>query len=83
MVIIKFFKGIRLVSELVLKIVVLLYDVMNSDEVREMVVDNLYLFFYVDRVEVDLDFLIDVYDKRVYEKVRENFDRMIKDGEYI
>ena len=83
MAIIKPFKGIRPVSELASKIAALPYDVMNSDEAREMVADNPYSFLHVDRAEVDLDPSIDVHDKRVYEKARENLDRMIKDGEYI
>ena len=83
MAIIKPFKGIRPVSELASKIAALPYDVMNSDEAREMVADNPYSFLHVDRAEVDLEPSIDVHDKRVYEKARENLDRMIKDGEYI
>lgn len=83
MAIIKPFKGIRPVSELASKIAALPYDVMNSDEAREMVADNPYSFLHVDRAEVDLEPSIDVHDKKVYEKARENLDRMIKDGEYI
>ena len=77
------FKGIRPVRELASKIAALPYDVMNSDEARKMVVDNPHSFLHVDRAEVDLDSSIDVHDKRVYEKARENLDKMIDDGEYI
>ena len=77
------FKGIRPVRELASKIAALPYDVMNSDEARKMVVDNSHSFLHVDRAEVDLDPSIDVHDKRVYEKARENLDKMIDDGEYI
>ena len=77
------FKGIRPVRELASKIAALPYDVMNSDEARKMVVDNSHSFLHVDRAEVDLDSSIDVHDKRVYEKARENLDKMIDDGEYI
>lgn len=77
------FKGIRPVRELASKIAALPYDVMNSDEARKMVVDNPHSFLHVDRAEVDLDPSIDVHDKRVYEKARENLDKMIDDGEYI
>ena len=77
------FKGIRPVRELASKIAALPYDVMNSDEARKMVADNPHSFLHVDRAEVDLDSSIDVHDKRVYEKARENLDKMIDKGEYI
>ena len=50
---------------------------MNSDEAREMVKGNPYSFLHVDRAEVDLDPSIDIHDKRVYEKARENLNKMI------
>ena len=83
MAIVKAFKGIRPVKELASKIAALPYDVMNSDEAREMVIGNPYSFLHVDRPEIDLDPSIDIHDPKVYEKARENLDRMIADGEYI
>ena len=82
MAIVRPFKGIRPVKELASKIAALPYDVMNSDEAREMVKGNPHSFLHVDRAEIDLDPSIDIHDKRVYEKARENLDRMISDGEY-
>ena len=82
MAIVKAFKGIRPVKELASKIAALPYDVMNSDEAREMVIGNPYSFLHVDRPEIDLDPSIDIHDPKVYEKARENLDRMITDGEY-
>lgn len=83
MAVVKPFKGIRPVKNLAAQIAALPYDVMNSDEAREMVKGNQYSFLHVDKAEIDLDPSIDVHDKRVYEKARENLDRMITDGEYI
>lgn len=82
-VVVKAFKGIRPVEELASKIAALPYDVMNSEEAREMVKGNLYSFLHVDRAEIDLDPSIDVHDKKVYEKARANLDKMILNGEYI
>ena len=82
MAIVKAFKGIRPIKELASKIAALPYDVMNSDEAREMVVGNPHSFLHVDRPEIDLDKSIDIHDPKVYEKARENLDRMITDGEY-
>ena len=83
MAIVKAFKGIRPVEELASKIAALPYDVMNSEEAREMVKGDKYSFLHVDKPEVDLDPSIDVHDKRVYEKARENLDKKIEDKEYI
>ena len=83
MAIIKAFKGIRPVKELASKIAALPYDVMNSDEAREMVIGNPNSFLHVDRPEIDLDPSIDIHDPKVYEKARENLDKMIKNEDYI
>ena len=83
MAVVKAFKGIRPVKELASKIAALPYDVMNSDEAREMVIGNPHSFLHVDKPEIDLDPSIDIHDQKVYEKARENLDGMITDGEYI
>ncbi len=83
MAVIRPFKAIRPIKELVDRIAALPYDVMDSDEAREMVKDNPYSFLHVDKAEVDLPTDIDVYDDRVYEKAKENLDKMIDDGLYI
>lgn len=77
------FKGIRPIEELASKIAALPYDVMNSEEAREMVEGNPYSFLHIDRAEIDLDPSIDVHDKKVYEKARENLDKMIKEKKFI
>lgn len=82
MAVIKPFKAIRPIKELVEKIAALPYDVMNSDEAREMVKDNPYSFLHVDRAEVDLPLNIDVYSDEVYEKAKNNLDNMIEKGYY-
>ena len=83
MAIIRPFKGVRPVKELASKIAALPYDVMNSDEAREMVEGNPHSFLHVDRAEIDLDPSIDLHDKKVYEKARENLYSMIKNGEFV
>ena len=83
MAIIRPFKAIRPINELVDKIAALPYDVMDSDEARDMVKDNPYSFLHVDKAEVDLPKDIDVYDDKVYEKAKENLDKMINEGLYL
>ena len=77
------FKAIRPAAQLANKVAALPYDVMSSDEAREMVVGNPYSFLHVDKAEIDLDPSIDLYDKRVYEKARDNLDQMIADGVFV
>ncbi|MFZ3103003.1 MAG: DUF1015 family protein [Desulfitobacteriaceae bacterium] len=83
MAILKPFKAIRPTPELADKVAALPYDVMNSDEARELVKGNPYSFLHVDKAEIDLDPEIDVHDQRVYEKVRDNMKKMIEEGIFI
>ena len=80
MAIFKPFKAIRPVPEKAQDVAALPYDVMNSDEAREMVVGNPYSFLHVDKAEIDLDKSVDLYDKKVYLKARENLDKLVTDG---
>ncbi|MCQ2485065.1 MAG: DUF1015 family protein [Clostridia bacterium] len=80
MAIFKPFKAIRPIPEKAQDVAALPYDVMNSDEAREMVKGNPYSFLHVDKAEVDLDPSIDLYDKKVYLKARENLDKLVTDG---
>jgi len=77
MAILKPFKAIRPAKELASKVAALPYDVMNSDEARELTKDNAYSFLHIDKAEIDLDKSVNIYDKRVYEKARENLYNMI------
>lgn len=83
MAIIKAFKAFRPIKNLASKIAALPYDVMNSEEAREMVEGNEYSFLHVDRAEINLPKDVNVYDKIVYEKASEVLDKMIEDGLYI
>jgi uncharacterized protein (DUF1015 family) len=80
MAVIKAFKAIRPVTELADKVAALPYDVMNSEEAKEMVKGNDYSFLHVDKAEIDLDPSIDHYDKVVYEKAADNLWGMVKSG---
>lgn len=82
MAVVRPFKGIRPVEELASKIAALPYDVMDSDEAREMVKGNPYSFLHVDKAEIDLDPSLDPYDKAVYEKAKENLEAMIENKWY-
>ena len=55
MAILRPFAAVRPTSELAGRVAALPYDVMNSDEAREMVIGNPYSFLHVDKAEIDLD----------------------------
>ncbi len=83
MSVIRPFKGYRPRTELCEKVAALPYDVMTSEEAREMVKGNPYSFLHVDRAEIDLPENIDHYSDEVYEKAKENLNSMIENGIYI
>ena len=83
MPIIKPFKAFRPQPELVTKVASPPYDVLNSEEARQLVKDNPYSFLHVNKAEIDLDSSVDHYDQRVYEKAKENLDRLIEEKMYL
>ena len=83
MAIIRPFRAIRPAAELASSVAALPYDVMNSQEARQMVTGNPYSFLHVDKAEIDLDESIDLYDTRVYEKARDNLNQMVEKGVFV
>ncbi len=82
MPIIKPFKALRPEAELVSKVASPPYDVLNSEEARQLAKDNPYSFLHINKSEIDLDSFVDHYDQKVYEKARENLNRMIEEKVY-
>ena len=65
------FMGIRPAPEYAKDVAALPYDVMNTEEAREMVKGNPYSFLHIDRAEIDLPVGTDPYSPAVYEKARD------------
>ena len=80
MAVLKPFKAVRPKDEYASEVGALPYDVMNSEEAREMVRDKPYSFLHVDKAEVDLPQGIDIYSAEVYEKAKENLDALSENG---
>lgn len=74
------FKALRAKPELASQIAALPYDVMNTEEARQMAKDNPVSFLHVSRAEIDLPQNTNVYDESVYEKARETFQKFIREG---
>ncbi len=83
MAVIRPFRALRPIPSLVDKVAALPYDVMSSDEARDMVRGNPYSFLHIDKAEIDLDIGTDIYDDRVYAQARNNLDRMTAEGVFI
>ncbi|MDA8244086.1 MAG: DUF1015 domain-containing protein [Elusimicrobia bacterium] len=56
------------------------YDVLNSEEARELAKGKPNSFLHVSKAEIDLPPGTDVYSEAVYKKAAENFERMLKGG---
>jgi uncharacterized protein (DUF1015 family) len=77
---IKPFAALRPEPKLAARICELPYDVMSSDEAREIAAGNPLSFLHVSKPEIDLPPSTDVYAPEVYAKGRENFQKLIRDG---
>jgi uncharacterized protein (DUF1015 family) len=74
------FKAFRPKPEFAGEVAARPYDVLNSDEAREEVKGHPLSFLHVGKPEVDLDPKIDIHDKQVYEKGKENLQNLISQG---
>jgi len=80
MAIVKPFRALRPKKEFAEKVAAPPYDVLDSNEAREMAKDNPYSFLHVNKPEIDLDPSINLYDERVYQKGAENLKRLQNEG---
>ncbi len=74
------FRAIRPADAYAKDVAALPYDVMNSEEAREMVKDKPLSFLHIDKAEVDLPRDVDIYSPAVYAKAKENLEKLIQDG---
>ena len=77
---VKPFAALRPKPELASQICELPYDVMSSDEAREIAAGNPLSFLHVSKPEIDLPPGTDLYAPEVYAKGAENFQKLILDG---
>jgi uncharacterized protein (DUF1015 family) len=77
---IKPFAALRPKPELAEKICELPYDVMSSDEARQLAAGNPLSFLHVSKPEIDLPPATYLYATEVYAKGAENFQKLIRDG---
>ena len=83
MAVIKPFKALRPRHDLADQVAALPYDVMNSEEAKEMVQGNEHSFLRIDRAEINFEEMPDPHDPKVYAKAREILDDMVETGRFI
>lgn len=74
------FKGLRPRPDLVKKVASSPYDVLSSQEARELVKDNPLSFLHVVKSEIDFGPEIDTHSDQVYKKGAENLQNFLQDG---
>ena len=52
------------------------YDVMNSDEAKDMVKYNPYSFLLIDNAEIDLPKGTDIYSNEAHRKAQQNIEKL-------
>ncbi len=83
MAIIRPFKAVRPEKEVAHLVASVPYDVVNREEAAELVKDNKINFLRVTRSEIELPPETNPYDKIVYEKAKENFERLKQEAQMI
>lgn len=80
---VKPFKALRPHAKFVKECAALPYDVMSSEEARVEVVGKPYSFLHIDKAEIDLDPLTDLYADEVYAKAKANLHSFEEQGIYV
>src|SRR4051812_49130406 len=79
MAIIRPFNALRPPAERAAEVAAVPYDVVNTEEARELAAGNPWSFLHVSRPEIDLPKGTPIYSDQVYGKAAENFDQLRKD----
>ena len=74
------FKGIRPATELSAQIATLPYDVLSSEEARELGTENQYSYLHIDKAEIDLPETFSPYHEQVYQKAAENLQLFLQNN---
>lgn len=69
------FKGYHPAAKNAADIICLPYDVINSEEARELAKGKPDSYLHVDKSEIDLEPGVSLYDQRVYDKAAENMKK--------
>ena len=73
------FAALRPAPKYASRVAALPYDVMSTEEARELAKDNPYSFLHVDKAEIDFPPGMPYSDPAVYAKVSENLQKLVSD----
>lgn len=74
------FRALRPLPEYAAQVAALPYDVMNSEEARQMTTGNPFSFLHVDKAEIELPPGTDLYSKQVYLKAKSNLEKLMAEN---
>jgi uncharacterized protein (DUF1015 family) len=74
------FKALRPKKELVREVASWPYDVVNTEEAKNLVRNNPLSFLHVEKSEIDVSPLVNPHDDRVYEMAKSNMQSFIQRG---
>lgn len=83
MAIVRPFRGLRPTSEMAGKVAAPPYDVLNAQEARALAHDNPYTFLRVNKAELEFDDQVDPYSEQVYQRAKDNLQRLRDQGVMI
>jgi uncharacterized protein (DUF1015 family) len=73
------FRALRPPADKVAEVASPPYDVVSTEEARQLAAGNPLSFLHVSRPEIDLPAGTDIYADAVYRKAAENFERLVKE----
>jgi len=77
------FRGVRPRKDIAHLVAAPPYDVLTSEEARELAAGNAYSFLHVGKPEIDLPPGTGLYSDAVYAKGKENFERFLREGTIV
>ncbi|MBN1970576.1 MAG: DUF1015 domain-containing protein [Candidatus Delongbacteria bacterium] len=83
MAVLRKFKAIRPKEGLEKQVASFPYDVINSEEAREIASGNPFSFLHINKPEIDLPEDTDLYSQEVYDMAKANFERFRAEGTLI
>jgi uncharacterized protein (DUF1015 family) len=83
MAIVRPFKGLRPHPEMAKEVASPPYDVLTAEEAREMAANNPNSFLRVNKAELEFDDRVDPYSEQVYQRGKQNLQRLIDKGVMI
>jgi uncharacterized protein (DUF1015 family) len=73
------FRALRPVPQRAAEVAAVPYDVVSTEEARNLARDNPWSFLHVSRAEIDLPEGADPYSADVYRKAAENFEHLVRE----